>query len=227
MVVVYNKNIGRVPAIQVGNFNFGSGEHSFPLHFYVEREMDNFRIFSVSDRYIEYLSQKKGFTNVCSNNGNAYIKSRKYIGVTISISDFCYYIPLSSPKSTDYILLGETTKIRKSIIPIIRIISKNEKGIPELKGTLRLSNMIPVPESELILYDIDSELDFNYKSLIQKELVFIRKNKEMIKSNANILYRQKLNGDKSAKYVNFTLDFKLLEQACDEFIRIQKGDVLT
>ena len=82
--------------------------------------------------------------------------------------------------------------------------------------------MIPVPESELILYDIDSELDFNYKSLVQKELIFIRKNKEMIKSNANILYRQKLNCDKSAAYVNFTLDFRMLEYACDEFVKTQK-----
>lgn len=184
--------------------------------------MDNIKIFSVSDRYIEYLSQEKGFKNVCSNKGDKYIKSRKYIGVTINISNYCYYIPLSSPKSTDYILSGETIKIRKSIIPIIRIISRNEKGIYELKGTLRLSNMIPVPESELILYDMDSELDFNYKSLVQKELIFIRKNKEMIKSNANILYRQKLNCDKSAAYVNFTLDFRMLEYACDEFVKTQK-----
>ena len=79
--------------------------------------MDNIKIFSVSDRYIEYLSQEKGFKNVCSNKGDKYIKSRKYIDVTINISDYCYYIPLSSPKSTDYILSGETIKNKEKYHP--------------------------------------------------------------------------------------------------------------
>ena len=37
--------------------------------------------------------------------------------------------------------------------------TKNESGNPVLLGTLKLLNMIPVPASELILYDVDPETD--------------------------------------------------------------------
>jgi hypothetical protein len=49
-------------------------------------------------------------------------------------------------------------KIRGSIIPIIRITSQSSSGELELKGTLKLSNMIPVPASELTLYDVEHDL---------------------------------------------------------------------
>lgn len=61
-----------------------------------------------------------------------------------------YYIPMSSPKKSDY----KDNQIRKSIVPIVRIVSNEEvDNVPVLKGTLRISNMIPVPDSELILYE--------------------------------------------------------------------------
>ena len=51
---------------------------------------------------------------------------------------------MSSPKKSDY----KENEIRKSIVPIVRIVSNEEKdNIPVLKGTLRISNMIPVPDN--------------------------------------------------------------------------------
>ena len=47
--------------------------------------------------------------------------------------------------------------IKKSIVPIMRVVVKNAKGERELKATLRLSHMIPVPASELELYDLAYE----------------------------------------------------------------------
>ena len=44
--------------------------------------------------------------------------------------------------------------IKKSIVPIIRMMHRNSKKEKELLGTLRISHMIPVPESEIMLYDI-------------------------------------------------------------------------
>ncbi len=82
-------------------------------------------------------------------------------------------------------------KIRGSIVPIIRITSQSSSGELELKGTLKLSNMIPVPASELTLYDVEHEQDLFYKALIHKEMLFIRKNKNKIVQNAKILYKQK------------------------------------
>ena len=54
----------------------------------------------------------------------------------------------------------------------------------ELKGTLRISHMIPVPTSELELYDLENESDSTYKDLVHNEMIFIRKQREKIISNA-------------------------------------------
>ena len=86
---------------------------------------------------------------------------------------------MSSPKESDYQIAGEKKVIKKSIVPIIRIVVKNSKGEKELKGTIRISHMIPVPQSELQLYDIENEPDCTYKDLVQNEIIFIRKNQEI------------------------------------------------
>ena len=43
--------------------------------------------------------------------------------------------------------------------------------------------MIPVPKNELELYDLDNELNTEYKDLVQNEVVFIRKHREKIIEN--------------------------------------------
>lgn len=45
----------------------------------------------------------------------------------MEINDVFYYIPMSSPKESDYQIAGDTRVIKKSIIPIIRIVVKNSK----------------------------------------------------------------------------------------------------
>ena len=84
---------------------------------------------------------------------------RKYLGIVLRRGEFNYFVPFSSPKETDYILVDGKRIVRKSIIPIIRMTANDLNGESELKGTLKLSNMIPVPESELTLYDIKGEQD--------------------------------------------------------------------
>lgn len=125
---------------------------------------------------------------------------------------------MSSPKESDYQIAGEGKVIKKSIVPIYRMTVKDKNGVKTLLGTLRISHMIPVPDSELELYDIDHETDLNYKMLVQNEIIVIRKNAEKITTNAQVLYKQKVNGDKTANYVNSALDFKLLEKVCDEYL---------
>lgn len=126
---------------------------------------------------------------------------------------------MSSPKESDYQIAGENKVIRKSIVPIMRIVVKNSKGQKELKGTLRISYMIPVPQSELLLYDIENEQDCTYKDLVQNEIIFIRKNQEKIFANANLLYKQKAENDLSAGYVRAALDYKKLEKLCRDFMK--------
>ena len=58
--------------------------------------------------------------------------------------------------------------------------------------------MIPVPDSELILYEPKYEKNKNYK-------IF-----------ANIIYNQKNNGY-DVSYIKNVVDFKLLEEKCREY----------
>lgn len=179
--------------------------------------MGGLKLYSVSDAYIDYL--RKDFPNVYSNKSEKRVHTRKYIGVVISVDEHKYYIPLSSPKETDYQIAGDEKVIKKSIVPIMRIVIKNSEGKKELKGTLRISHMVPVPETELELYDLEHESDEAYKDLIHQEIVFIRKNRERIISNVNLLYKQKAENDITAGYVKSALDYKALERKCIEFIK--------
>lgn len=67
--------------------------------------MEEFIIYSESDQYISYLRKK--FLNVYLNKIGNRTHTRKYIGVVITIGEFKYYIPMSSPKDSDYQIAGE------------------------------------------------------------------------------------------------------------------------
>ena len=151
--------------------------------------MSELKLYEISEEYISYISTVE--KNVFSSKENDRNHTRKYLGIVYSINGYNYYIPLSSPKNSDYRMKNGVQKIRGSIVPIIRITSQSSSGELELKGTLKLSNMIPVPASELTLYDVEHEQDLFYKALIHKEMLFIRKNKNKIVQNAKILYKQK------------------------------------
>ena len=191
------------------------------LPIFLERDgMEEFKLYSVSDEYIEYL--RAIFPNVYSNKETTRVHTRKYVGIVLRLENYHYYIPMSSPKETDYQIAGENQVIKKSIVPIIRIVVKNSKGQRELKGTLRISHMIPVPPSELQLYDIENETDDTYKDLVQNEMIFIRKNQDRILANAKLLYKQKTENDLSAGYVKAALEYKALEKLCRDFISEKK-----
>ncbi len=187
--------------------------------------MDGLKIYSVSDEYIAYLRSDARLRIVFDNKEDARSHTRKYLGVVFSHEGFYYYVPFSSPKASDYIENPDGTRtIRKSIIPIIRITTDDTvSGEIELKGTLKLSNMIPVPESELTPYLISDEPDAQYKQLVTKEYAFIRSNSAMILKNASVLYRQKTNestlfaGKAAPKYLQSTVDFLYAEKKCLEF----------
>ena len=125
--------------------------------------MEELKLYSVSDDYVEWL--RKEFPNVYSNKINSRTHTRKYLGVVLQIGQYHYYVPMSSPKDSDYQIAGKNKVIKKNIVPIIRIVVKNIDGEKELKGILRISHMIPVPASELELYDLENESDDTYKIL--------------------------------------------------------------
>lgn len=187
--------------------------------------MNDIRIYSVSDRYISYLRSDERLKNVFENKTDSRIHTRKYLGAVFSKGEFRYFIPFSSPKKTDYIISGDGSRtIRKSIVPIIRMTTKDTvTGEIELKGTLKLSNMIPVPFSELTPYDTSQEQDVNYRLIVQKEWDFIRSHSSLIYKNAQIIYNQKTKCDALfvnrpiPGYLKNTVDFHYAEEKCRDF----------
>lgn len=185
------------------------------------------KLYSVSDCYISYLRSE--IPNVYDSHVNHRTHTRKYVGVLVFIKGFNYLIPLSSPKPSDF---EDNGSIKPSTLTILRII-KRKKRRTKLLSTLRISHMIPVPESELAFYDANKENDNAYKELVLDELRWIEHNDNMIKKKAKTVYYLKKNEATSRNEKNFRtllaiLPFTKLEILCKEwtFIKRPIQDVL-
>lgn len=165
-------------------------------------------LYSISDKYIKYL--RKFEDKIYDNKEEIRIWTRKYLGIVLTINNCNYYIPMSSPKKSDYIDY-EKRIIRKDTKTIIRIDNGNR-----LYGTLRISNMIPVPITELEPYMIETEQDRKYKEVILGELRYINNNVEKITKNAKIVYNQRIKNE-NIGYIKNTVNFKLLEEKLEEW----------
>ncbi|MGN0181300.1 MAG: type III toxin-antitoxin system ToxN/AbiQ family toxin [Candidatus Ornithomonoglobus sp.] len=175
--------------------------------------MERLKLYTVDDDYIEYL--KHFDKQVMFAKGDDYLTDRKYLGVVLEINGFKYFAPLSSPKDSDYFYKNGKRLIRRNAIPLIRLVDNKRN----LLGKVKLSNMIPVPENCLKLYDIEQEQDKKYQDLVKDEIICIRKCKEQILKNARVLYNQKTKNYAGINYLKSTVDFTKIEKYCKKYIR--------
>ena len=168
-------------------------------------------LYSISDKYIKYLRQFDD--KIYDNKEEIRSHKRKYLGVVLTVNEFNYYIPMSSPKKSDYLDFDRKI-IRNDTKTIIRI---HESG--RLYGTLRISNMIPVPITELQPYTIADEDDLKYKEVILGELRYINNNSSKIVKYAKTVYNQKIKNI-DIGYINNTVNFKLLEEKLKEWNKL-------
>lgn len=62
--------------------------------------------------------------------------------------------------------------------------------------------MIPAPESELTKINIEGITDIAYKTLLQKQVQFIRKNQDnILKKHANVVYVNRKKGRMDIGYI--------------------------
>ena len=155
-------------------------------------------LYSISDNYIKYL--RKFDDKIYDNKEEIRTHERKYLGIVLTVNEFNYYIPMSSPKKSDYLDFDKKI-IRNDTKTIIRIHDNNR-----LYGTLRISNMIPVPITELEPYIISNE----------GELRYINNNSDRIVKYVKTVYNQKIR-DIDVGYIKNTVDFKLLEEKLKEW----------
>ena len=118
--------------------------------------MKNFKIYYISENYINYL--RKFDKNVAYNENT----TRPYIGIVYTYNNYNYFAPLASPKP-------KHVNIDSKAIDIFKI--KNGE-----LGVLNINNMIPTPIEELteVLPIIKDE---KYKKMLEEQLAFLNNNK--------------------------------------------------
>lgn len=191
-------------------------------------------LYEVTIEYVNYLRRFEP-KKVLANADDKI--NRKFLGVIVQKSGFKYVIPLSSPKyKKDYDIKGYTgdtlpcdfsfisyvgkiNLLKDTTTPVIYMYEKKENGDIDFFGKLQCNNMIPVPDTELVEIDVNAIQDISYKSLLQKQIQFIRKNEtKIINKHVNPVYVNRKNERMDIGYIrNATPDFTLLEQKCNEW----------
>lgn len=124
------------------------------------------KFYHIKDDYIEYL---RTFDQTVSENKH---ERRPYVGVVIEMNELKYYAPFTSPKAKH-----RTMKNGKDF-------RKINQGI---YGAINFNNMIPVPDSALLLMDIANVEDEKYRRLLQNQYKAIKEDRKAIVNTAEKL----------------------------------------
>ena len=79
-------------------------------------------LYSLSDKYVKYLRQFDD--KIYDNKEDMRVYERKYLGIVLTVNECNYYIPMSSPKKSDYIDYDKKI-IRNDTKTIIRMHNGN------------------------------------------------------------------------------------------------------
>ncbi|MGN1457192.1 MAG: type III toxin-antitoxin system ToxN/AbiQ family toxin [Acutalibacteraceae bacterium] len=165
--------------------------------------------YYVSPEYIDYLKKseiaQRGYTcvpNVIYANRNKFV-----YGAIFSVNSIDYYVPISH---------SLTNKSESVVI-------RNKSGNKKL-GTLRFNYMFPIPNSELQYLDVGNG-NFSLQEInrIKQELSFCRKHRDALMKKAQETYLKICNGN-DMQLIKNSCDFKILEAACIEFIRLRNTE---
>lgn len=155
-------------------------------------------LYTVDLNYIKYLKEiDKNVPNV--NYGNSI---KPFIGTLIKLNDFFYLAPLSSAKP-------KHESIPDSLPTIFKIKDENKKNI----SVILLNNMIPVKKGIFSKINLENIDDYQYKSLLNKEIIYIRKHKDIILKKAETTYNIKTK-DTSSNLKNICCNFLILNDYC-------------
>ena len=126
---------------------------------------------------------------------------RPYVGIVLYVGKFRYFAPLES--------LKENHKNIKSGNHLLKLDNGN-------LGLIGFNNMIPIHDSALIEFDIDSEPDTKYAELLKRQVTWINRNKATVLTHANKTYYAVVN-NKNKFLVSISCNFKNLERACKHY----------
>lgn len=186
--------------------------------------IDNAKLVNVELDYLRFLHDKCDEVYYKSLN----YERKPYIGILLSNNGYNYVIPLTSAKSkhlkwrnvsTDRFLIYEYCKTSDLSKDAIYSETDDPNVVKHIISAIDLKKMIPICDSVYSIVDMtskttDSEDERKYKDLLNKEYAFIVKIIKDIVSKASRLYDKQIFTGNIQK---FACDFKLLEQACDEY----------
>ena len=158
--------------------------------------MESLKIYRITDHYARFLS---GVDSRVQYNKHA---RRPYVGVVLTVGSYRYFVPMESPKEN-----------HKNLKPSVHI-------MPIAGGTygiLGFNNMIPVPPSALVSFDIDHEPDRKYAELLRRQISYINRHKSDVLDRASRTYYLATTKNKNSFFVKVCCDFKKLESACGRY----------
>lgn len=170
------------------------------------------RIVQIKDDYIELLIRE--FPHVMDNKRFHRNHTRKYIGVVFKVGEFTYYAPFSSPKPKDFKPDGN---VKRSDLFCLRMLEDGENGVRKLLGTVKLNNMIPIPEKYIEDYSIDDEPDEKYRDVVKAEFKWLSENSSRLSKAARTIYyfkksETKNKNDQNCKVYDAILPFEEIEK---------------
>ena len=115
-----------------------------PLLFFYEETLRGLKLYEINPKYIKYLAQYQ--EHIFISDGNK--ASRKYIGIVLQINGMNYFAPLSSFKPKH--------KKMKESVDFIKIRDY---------AVININNMVPVPEGEYHLVDVNGTKDMQYNAI--------------------------------------------------------------
>ena len=163
---------------------------------FLEETLGGLKLYEINPEYIKYLAQYQ--EHIFISDGNK--ASRKYIGIVLQINGMNYFAPLSSFKPKH--------KKMKESVDFIKIRDY---------AVININNMVPVPEGEYHLVDVNGTKDMQYRYLMQAESREINRQRNRIIKNADIVYKHKLRNGDTTPLARRTNDFKELEKRCKQY----------
>lgn len=135
------------------------------------------RIYKVNLDYIKYLHTHDNKVQYSDRYTDSQNENRPYIGPVLIKDGFSFYAPLEHPRAA-HMKLKESCYLAK--------IDGGKYGI------IGINNMIPVPEKELIDFDISKDKN---KAILISQFVFCKKHARAITYKANKVYTATANPD--------------------------------
>lgn len=164
--------------------------------------MENYKLVTINSKYCDFL--RKFDYRVTYNTKEK--ETRPFVGILFEIGEYKYFAPLSSPKPKHLKM--------KNNIDFYKIDSGK-------LGAVNFNNMIPVPDTEYNVINVNKKnytyFDEVYQNLLRNQLRWLNRNGKGLRKKAKMLYNKRINNKLTNSLKNRCCNYKLLEEKINEY----------